>query len=158
EVPHHGSIADPRRLGDVCRVDDAYVSTLGSTLHGIDTISHCHRSSDLVSLQVRGGGTVAEDEAGRTGPVLSGGDVAAVDDQLHTGHVLRAEVAVLGMVSLHDHEVRGLSHVVRGPAESGQFLVVVEGVVHGNVRAVLLQCLDHREHTGERGLLHAGAV
>src|SRR5699024_6818669 len=39
EVPHHGSIADPRRLGDVCRVDDAYVSTLGSTLHGIDTIS-----------------------------------------------------------------------------------------------------------------------
>src|SRR5699024_8551493 len=77
-------------------------------------ISSCSPiGSALLRLLVGGGGAVAEDEAGGACPVLGGGDVAAVHDQLHPGHVAAAQVPVLGMVGLDDHQIRGLPHVVR---------------------------------------------
>src|SRR5690606_34968272 len=114
--------------------------------------------SALAVLLVGGGRAVAEDQTGRAGPVLGGGDVAAVHDQLHAGHVLRGELCVLGVVGLDDDEVRRLTRGVGVPAETGELVLVVEGVVHGDLRATGAQRLDHGEHTGERGLLHPGPV
>src|SRR5699024_4332771 len=122
-------------------------------------ISSCSPiGSALLRLLVGGGGAVAEDESGRALPVLGRGDVAAVDDQLRAGDVGGAQRGVLGMVGLHDHQVRGLAHVVRSPAEPGQLLVVVEGVVHRDLGAALAQRVHDGEHAGERGLLHPGPV
>src|SRR5690625_7637757 len=84
---------------------------------------------------VGGGGAVAEDQAGGAGPVLGGGDVASVDQQLDAGHLLSGQLAVLGVVGLDDHQVRGLAEVVGGPAELRDLFVVVVGGVDCDLRA-----------------------
>src|SRR5699024_9939819 len=70
KVPHHRPAPDPRGIGHIRGVDDTHVSALRSVLRLTGISIHCHRSSGLIGLQVRRGGSVAEDQAGSAGPVL----------------------------------------------------------------------------------------
>src|SRR5699024_11524213 len=114
------------------------------------------RWARAASVGVGGGGAVAEDQGGGAGPVLGGGDVASVDQQLDAGHLLSGQLAVLGVVGLDDHQVRGFAEVVGGPAELRDLFVVVVGVVDGDLGAMRAQRLDHGEDPGEGGLLDRG--
>ena len=97
-------------------------------------------------------------QAGGARPPGGVGGAAPVQQEAHSGQVDGGELAVGGVVGLDDGEVDLLPQVVGGPAEGGQLVVGVHGVVDERLGAGRAQGLHDGEDAGEGGLLHAPAV
>ena len=134
EVPDGAAVADGGALGDVGRVEDP-------NRHGQATRSAWPTTRNRTSLEA-----VAVE------------DVAAVDDHLDAGEVGGGQLAVLGVVGLHDDDVGRVAEGVGRPAVPGELLGGVHRVVHGDLGPGGPQGLDGGEDAGERRLLDPAAV